>query len=61
MTPRIASLLLLAPTLASAQVAVRGEIVYTLAGAPVKDGVVLVKDGKIEAVGPAASVTIPAG
>ncbi len=61
MTRGIAFLLLLAPTWASAQVAVRGETVYTLAGAPLKNGVVLVKDGKIEAVGPAASVTIPTG
>ena len=41
---------------ASAQVAVRGETVYTMAGAPIKDGVVLVgKDGKIERVGPASA------
>jgi imidazolonepropionase-like amidohydrolase len=47
---------------ASAQVAVRGETVHTMAGAPIKDGVVLVgKDGKIERVGPAASVRVPAG
>ena len=47
---------------ASAQVAVRGETVHTMAGAPIKDGVVLVgKDGKIERVGPAASVRIPDG
>jgi len=59
MTTRLAFLLLLAPTLASAQIAVHGEIVYTLAGAPVKDGVVLVKDGKIEAVGAAATISIP--
>ena len=45
---------------ASAQVAVRGETVHTMAGAPIQDGVVLVgKDGKIERVGPAASVRIP--
>jgi len=47
---------------AAAQVAVRGETVYTMAGAPIKDGVVLVgKDGKIERVGPAASVNVPSG
>ena len=47
---------------ASAQVAVRGETVHTMAGAAIKDGVVLVgKDGKIERVGPAASIRIPAG
>ena len=47
---------------ASAQVAVRGETVYTMAGAPIKDGVVLVgKDGKIERVGPASGVNVPSG
>jgi len=46
----------------SAQVAVRGETVHTMAGAAIEDGVVLVgKDGKIERVGPAASVRVPAG
>ncbi|HEX2076492.1 MAG TPA: amidohydrolase family protein [Longimicrobium sp.] len=47
---------------AEAQVAVRGETVYTMAGAPIRDGVVLVgADGKIERVGTAAEVQIPAG
>ena len=40
--------------------AILGDTVYTMAGAPVKNGVVLVHDGKIEAVGPAAAVKIPA-
>jgi imidazolonepropionase-like amidohydrolase len=53
--------MLLSPAGAAAQVAVRGETVHTMAGAALKDGVVLVKDGKIEAIGPASSVTIPAG
>jgi imidazolonepropionase-like amidohydrolase len=44
---------------ARAQVAVRGETVYTMAGAPLRDAVVLVKNGKIEKVG--AGVTVPAG
>jgi len=46
---------------AAAQVAVRGETVYTMAGAPIKDGVVLIKGGKIESVGPASQVRIPEG
>jgi imidazolonepropionase-like amidohydrolase len=44
-----------------AQVAVRGERVYTMAGAVIEDGVVVVRDGKIAAVGPASRVRIPAG
>ena len=48
------------PALASAQVAVRGETVHTMAGAPIRDGVVLISGGKIERVGAASEVTIPA-
>lgn len=44
----------------TAQIAVKGETVYTMAGEPISNGVVLINDGKITAVGPAASVSIPA-
>lgn len=44
----------------AAQIAVKGETVYTMAGAPITNGVVLINNGKIERVGPASSVTIPA-
>lgn len=54
------ALALCAP-LAAQTLAVKGEIVYTMAGAPIRDGVVLVRDGKIERVGPASSIAIPAG
>lgn len=43
------------------EIAVRGETVHTMAGQAIRDGVVLVRDGKIERVGPASSVKIPAG
>jgi imidazolonepropionase-like amidohydrolase len=56
----IAAALCLAPPLA-AQVAVRGETVYTMAGPPIDDGVVLIRAGKIERVGPASQVSIPQG
>ncbi|MGH7665115.1 MAG: amidohydrolase family protein [Gemmatimonadaceae bacterium] len=50
------------PVALSAQVAVRGDTVHTMAGPPIADGVVLIgSDGTIEAVGPAASVAIPDG
>ena len=53
---------LLAPLAAQAQVAVRGGVVHTMAGPAIDDGVVLIgADGRIQAVGPAASVSIPAG
>lgn len=46
---------------ASAQIAVRADTVHTMSGAPLRDGVVLIgADGKIERVGAAADVRIPA-
>ena len=41
--------------------AVMGDTVYTMAGEPIAGGVVLVSNGQIEAVGPAADVPIPSG
>jgi imidazolonepropionase-like amidohydrolase len=47
---------------AKAQVAVKGETVWTMAGEPITNGVVLISAaGKIEAVGTEAQVKIPAG
>lgn len=46
---------------ADAQIAVKGETVYTVSGDPIPNGVVLISDGKIEEVGPEASIDIPAG
>lgn len=58
----IALLLLVAPALpASGQLALRADTVYTMAGAPIPNGVVLVRDGKIERVGAADRVQIPNG
>jgi len=42
-----------------AQVAVKGETVWTMAGEPISNGVVLVNNGKIEAVGTAQQIKIP--
>lgn len=42
-----------------AQIAVTADTVFTMAGAPLTPGVVLIKDGKIEAVG--SGLAIPAG
>jgi imidazolonepropionase-like amidohydrolase len=50
-----------APHTAGQQLAVRGETVYTMAGPEIKDGVVLIRDGKIERIGPASQVKIPDG
>jgi imidazolonepropionase-like amidohydrolase len=45
---------------ASAQIAVKAETIWTMSGEPITNGVVLINNGKIEAVGTAASVKIPA-
>ncbi len=55
-------LLVSAPrALQAQQLAVRGETVYTMAGTEIKDGVVLIRGGKIERVGPASQIKIPSG
>jgi imidazolonepropionase-like amidohydrolase len=55
-----AALAIAAP--AAAQVAVRAATVHTMAGPPIADGVVLIgANGKIERVGTASDVQVPAG
>ncbi len=52
-----AALPFLLPSPAAAQtLAVRGGTVHTLTGPPITDGMVLIRDGKIAQVGPAAKV-----
>ena len=46
---------------ANAQIAVKGELIYTMAGEPITNGVILINNGKIDAVGPSTSVKIPNG
>ena len=55
----IVAVLIVAPFSTEAQVAVKGETVYTMEGRKLTNGVVLVKDGKIERVGTASEVSIP--
>lgn len=57
----IATLLILCSSLSMAQIAVKGGMIYTMDGKPVANGVILIKNGLIEAVGPASEITIPAG
>ena len=47
-------------TVAGETLAIRGRIIHTMAGDPIPDGVVVVTDGRIVAVGPAATVAVPA-
>jgi imidazolonepropionase-like amidohydrolase len=54
--------LALAPFSTHAQLAIQGETVYTMDGAPIQDGIVLTtKEGKIKSVGKASSIKVPAG
>lgn len=55
------SLLTLLATPLLAQVAVKGQRVHTVSGDVIENGIVVITDGKIAAVGPAAQVQIPAG
>lgn len=66
--PRIArfaaALLLAATTTAHAQVAIKAATIYTMRdaqGGIVQNGTIVITDGKIAAIGPSASITIPAG
>jgi imidazolonepropionase-like amidohydrolase len=57
-----AIMLAIAPTsLAAQDIAVRAETLHTMEGAAIADGVVVIRDGKIAAVGPAASTVVPDG
>ncbi|MEF8816524.1 MAG: amidohydrolase family protein [Salinibacter sp.] len=59
----LAALLLwggLSPTPAQSQRAVRADTLYTMTGAPIQDGVVLIENETIAAVGPASEVDVPA-
>ena len=54
-------LLVFIPAAVPAQVAVRGKKVYTMAGPAVEDGIVIVREGKITAIGRAADIAVPEG
>lgn len=47
-------------SMAQAQIAVKGETVWTMAGEPITNGVVLINSSKIEAIGAANQIKIPA-
>jgi imidazolonepropionase-like amidohydrolase len=56
------ALLLLAAPLALAQsLAIQAETIYTMAGPPIRNGIIIIHDGKIERVGPDTSTPVPVG
>jgi imidazolonepropionase-like amidohydrolase len=57
----ILALALSRATPAMAQVAVRGETVYTMSGPPIEDGIVVIENGKISALGRADQIRVPDG
>lgn len=57
----LAALLLLAAAPAAQDLAVRADLLHPVSGPPIRDGVVVVRGGKIAAVGPASAVDVPPG
>ena len=47
--------------IAAETLAIRGDVLHTMAGPPIADGVVVIGDGTITAVGPAATTPVPEG
>ncbi len=57
----LAPLLGFGASLSAQSLAIRADLLHTAAGPALKDGVVLIQDGKIRAVGRASEVKIPSG
>jgi imidazolonepropionase-like amidohydrolase len=51
--------LILLSKAASADMAITAETIYTMSGQPIEQGVILIEDGRIRAVGPAGTIKIP--
>ena len=58
----VATMLFLVPVASLSQdIAVRGGVVHTASGEPIENGVVVIREGRIAAVGPAESTPVPDG
>jgi imidazolonepropionase-like amidohydrolase len=67
LSPRLCRVVVLTTIVALAcgtacgQIAIRGKLVHTMAGPPIKDGMVVIQDGKITAIGVASQIAVPQG
>ncbi len=52
-------LIQLLPSATTAQIAVRGKKIYTMAGPPIENGTVILRDGQITAIGQSDDINIP--
>ena len=43
------------------QFAIKGEMIYSVSGKPIKNGIILVENGKIKSIGSADQISIPQG
>ncbi len=62
MIPRLLCFLLLTTCLcqtALAQIAIRGKTVHTMAGPPIENGMIVIQNGKITAIGVADQIAVP--
>ena len=50
-----------ASTAQGQNLAIRAETVHTMAGPPLADGVIVIRDGRVESLGPATSTAVPEG
>lgn len=55
------SILLLYSHIGFSQTAIKGELIYTMAGEPIENGIILIKNGIIEKIGDVSQVAIPSG
>lgn len=46
-------------TSVSSQIAIKADTIYTMAGAPIYNGIILISQGKIEQVGSSSNITVP--
>src|SRR5690606_40633780 len=56
----ISSFVILTSYITNAQIAVSGDTIYTMAGEKIDNGIILIKDDKIEKVGLQSEIEIPA-